>query len=118
MLKRLKPSISAVLMLACSCGGQVVVDHEDRTEEEMLARLCIDYCELARTSSQESCQNYEWCLDRCTGDFAEARAVGCLEEMLEWYACFTATLERGGFCDAGCTNSIAYNACRDAHEGK
>lgn len=105
-------------MIACGCGGQVVVDHDDRTEEERFAKLCIDFCELARTSGIEYCEQYDWCLDRCAGDFAEARAVGCVDEMLEWYACDAAQIERGGACDASCHESIAYNACRDAHEAK
>jgi len=116
--RRSQPLAWGALMVSLSCGGQVVVDHDDRAEEEKFAELCVDYCELARKSSEEACQNYDWCLERCTGNVAEAKNGGCVEELLAWYDCATAVLEQGGYCDSTCHESLAYHQCIENHEGK
>jgi hypothetical protein len=118
MLKRLGDLFAlASLVLICTCGGKVVVDSDLESRNDIPVGVCLDYCELSRTSVEQYCRNYDLCMDRCAQDFTEAKEEGCLEEMLAWYDCYTAVLKKSGFCDSTCPEETkAYHSCRDAPE--
>jgi hypothetical protein len=108
---------SAALALASGCGGQVVVDPAWESRNDIPVGVCVSYCELSRTSVVEACRNYDLCMDNCVDDLTEAKDVGCLDEMLAWYDCYTAILKQSGFCSSTCPEETkAYRSCRDTSD--
>jgi len=105
----------AVLTLVPGCGGQVVVDPDPGSSDEMTAVRCDAYCNLV-SEATESCGIYRLCMDDCIDDFAGANASGCVTEMEVMYDCYSAAFRRTGLCETGCGELyIAFHKCREDH---